>query len=150
MDLQDFSSVAERTGTYTAFDYADIMEYLIKRWNIEGRRDLTGEVRAHAAALAAGAWPKAFCITSGLQHAVIDDTWYCTAACVSATLQGLLLVCSLDRSSCVLQACEAAGYLVKQPDRIRKLAERTNARKQKNKGAESPFAWVFDRPVELV
>eukprot|EP00878_Enallax_costatus_P000497 GHUV01000591.1.p1 GENE.GHUV01000591.1~~GHUV01000591.1.p1 ORF type:complete len:400 (+),score=116.39 GHUV01000591.1:200-1399(+) len=86
----DFSAVAERTGTYTAFDYADIMEHLNKRWDIEHRRDLTGE------------------------------------------------------------ACEAAEYLVKQPDRIRRLAERTNARKQKNKGQMGAFAWVFDRPVELV
>lgn len=52
--------------------------------------------------------------------------------------------------SIFLQACEAADYLVKMPDRIRKLAERSNARKQKNKGQTSPFAWVFDRPVELV
>lgn len=42
--LQDFSSVAEKTGTYTAFDYADIMDHLIKRWDVAGRRDLTGEV----------------------------------------------------------------------------------------------------------
>lgn len=43
--LQDFSAVADRTGTYTAWDYADIMEYLIGRWNVASRRDLTGEVR---------------------------------------------------------------------------------------------------------
>lgn len=86
----DFSSVAEKTGTYTAMDYADIMEHLNKRWRVAERSDLTGE------------------------------------------------------------ACEAADYLVKMPDRIRKLAERSNARKQKNKGQTSPFAWVFDRPVELV
>lgn len=43
--VQDFSSVAEKTGTYTAMDYADIMEHLIKRWNISDRSDLTGEVR---------------------------------------------------------------------------------------------------------
>lgn len=42
--LQDFASVAEKTGTYTAFDYADIMDHLIKRWDVAGRRDLTGEV----------------------------------------------------------------------------------------------------------
>jgi len=39
----DFSAVAERTGTYTAFDYADIMRHLIKRWNIEGRSFKLGE-----------------------------------------------------------------------------------------------------------
>lgn len=42
--LQDFSSVAEKTGTYTAFDYADIMEHLSKRWKLADRSDLTGEV----------------------------------------------------------------------------------------------------------
>lgn len=31
----DFSSVAERTETYTALDYADIMEHLVQRWAIE-------------------------------------------------------------------------------------------------------------------
>jgi hypothetical protein len=42
--VQDFSSVAEKTGTYTAFDYADIMEHLAKRWKLADRSDLTGEV----------------------------------------------------------------------------------------------------------
>jgi hypothetical protein len=42
--LQDFSAVAEKTGTYTAFDYADIVEYLNRRWRIAERRNLTGEV----------------------------------------------------------------------------------------------------------
>jgi hypothetical protein len=42
--LQDFSSVAEKTGTYTAMDYADIMEHLVKRWRVAERDDLTGEV----------------------------------------------------------------------------------------------------------
>eukprot|EP00882_Tetradesmus_deserticola_P000899 GHRQ01000976.1.p1 GENE.GHRQ01000976.1~~GHRQ01000976.1.p1 ORF type:complete len:396 (+),score=153.60 GHRQ01000976.1:1140-2327(+) len=86
----DFSSVAEKTGTYTAMDYADITEHLAKRWRLADRGDLTGE------------------------------------------------------------ACEAAEYLTKMPDRIRKLTERSMARKQKSKGQTSPFAWVFDRPVELV
>ncbi|WIA20090.1 hypothetical protein OEZ85_005949 [Tetradesmus obliquus] len=86
----DFSAVAEKTGTYTAFDYADIVEYLNRRWRIAERRDLTGE------------------------------------------------------------ACEAAAYLEKLPDRMRRLAERHNTRKQKSKGDAAPFAWVFDRPVELL
>jgi hypothetical protein len=46
---QDFSSVAEKTGTYTAMDYADIMEHLVKRWRVAERSDLTGEVRQHPA-----------------------------------------------------------------------------------------------------
>jgi hypothetical protein len=40
--FDDFSSVAERVGVYTASDYADIMEHLIKRWGVEGR-ELSGE-----------------------------------------------------------------------------------------------------------
>ena len=28
--------MAERTGVYTAFDYADIMEFLIKKWRVRG------------------------------------------------------------------------------------------------------------------
>lgn len=48
------------------------------------------------------------------------------------------------------QACEAAEYLTKLPDRIRKLSERAAARKQKTKGTKANFSWVFDRPVELV
>lgn len=39
----DFSSVAENTGTYTAMDYADITEYLNKKWDIENQDNLTGE-----------------------------------------------------------------------------------------------------------
>lgn len=49
-----------------------------------------------------------------------------------------------------LQACEAAEYLVGLPNRVRKLTERAHARKQKHQGETSPFAWVFDRPVQLV
>ena len=33
--FEKFSLVAQRTGVYTARDYADILEHLIKRWNIE-------------------------------------------------------------------------------------------------------------------
>eukprot|EP00775_Hariotina_reticulata_P003212 gene3212-3489_t len=86
----DFSAVAERTGTYTAMDYADIMEHLNERWRIGERSDLTGE------------------------------------------------------------ACEAAEYLMKLPDRIRKLTERAQARKAKSKVQTSNFSWVFDRPVSLI
>lgn len=31
----DFSVVAQRTGVYTALDYSDILEHLIKRWDLE-------------------------------------------------------------------------------------------------------------------
>nr|ABP57425.1 stearoyl-ACP-desaturase [Haematococcus lacustris]ABU84867.1 stearoyl-ACP-desaturase [Haematococcus lacustris] len=83
----DFSSVAERTGTYTAFDYADIMQHLINRWRIAERQGLSGE------------------------------------------------------------AAEAQEYLMKLPDRIRKLAERAHARKKK--GQTANFSWIFNREVVL-
>jgi len=93
--LQDFSSVAEKTGTYTAMDYADIMEHLVKRWNIA---DLGNQ---------------------------------------GIPLSG--------------EAADAQQYLIRMPDRVRKLAERATLREQKaQKGQTSPFSWVFDRPVELV
>ncbi|GLI64991.1 hypothetical protein VaNZ11_008416 [Volvox africanus] len=85
----DFSSVAEKTGTYTAMDYADIMEHLVGRWKVPERTGLNGE------------------------------------------------------------AAHAQEYLVKLPDRIRKLAEKAAARKAKAKVVHSPFSWVFDREVPL-
>lgn len=42
----DFSAVAEKTKTYTAFDYADIMEHLIKRWSIADRHFDHGDAAA--------------------------------------------------------------------------------------------------------
>lgn len=39
----DFATVAEATGTYTAEDYASIMEHLIKRWNIADVNCESGE-----------------------------------------------------------------------------------------------------------
>lgn len=83
----DFSAVAERTGTYTAFDYADIMEHLIGRWDVPKRQGISGE------------------------------------------------------------AAEAQEYLIKLPDRIRKLTERANARKKK--GVTANFSWIFNRQVAL-
>lgn len=43
--FHDYSEVAERTGVYTALDYVDIMEHLVKRWDIE-HRTVTGEAQA--------------------------------------------------------------------------------------------------------
>jgi acyl-[acyl-carrier-protein] desaturase len=83
----DFSSVADNSKTYTAFDYADIMDYLIGRWNVPDRTGLSGEAAA------------------------------------------------------------AQEYLVKLPPRIRKLAERSTARKVK--GRKANFAWCFNREVAL-
>jgi acyl-[acyl-carrier-protein] desaturase len=39
----DFSDVAQRLGVYTANDYADIMEHLVKRWKVKEREGLCGE-----------------------------------------------------------------------------------------------------------
>ncbi len=36
-ESQDFAAVADKTGTYTAFDYADIVEHLNNRWTIAER-----------------------------------------------------------------------------------------------------------------
>ncbi|GFR48540.1 hypothetical protein Agub_g10437 [Astrephomene gubernaculifera] len=86
----DFSTVAERTGTYTAMDYADIVEYLVGRWKVPERTGLNGEAAA------------------------------------------------------------AQEYVIKLPDRIRRLAEKTAARRAKSKAQDSPFSWVFNRDVKLV
>lgn len=88
----DFSAVAERTGTYTAADYASIMEHLIQRWNVTQLHGLSGE------------------------------------------------------------AAEAQEYVVSLPDRIRRLAERTQARKNKAKDrvVSSTFSWIFNREVALI
>jgi acyl-[acyl-carrier-protein] desaturase len=39
----DFASCAESTGTYTAYDYSEIMAHLIKRWKIADLDGLSGE-----------------------------------------------------------------------------------------------------------
>lgn len=41
--FSDFSAVAERLEVYTAKDYADIMEHLVKRWEVADRTGLSGE-----------------------------------------------------------------------------------------------------------
>lgn len=38
-----FSSVAQRLGVYTARDYADILEFLVRRWNVEKLSGLSGQ-----------------------------------------------------------------------------------------------------------
>lgn len=43
--FDDFSSVAQKSGVYTAHDYADIVEHLVKRWKIEKIEGLTDEGR---------------------------------------------------------------------------------------------------------
>ncbi|KAG6494515.1 hypothetical protein ZIOFF_049547 [Zingiber officinale] len=41
-----FSAVAQRVGVYTAKDYADILEFLIRRWKVEELQGLSPEGRA--------------------------------------------------------------------------------------------------------
>ncbi|XP_024372088.1 stearoyl-[acyl-carrier-protein] 9-desaturase, chloroplastic [Physcomitrium patens] len=44
--FDDFSLVAQRTGVYTARDYADIMEHLVKRWDVAHVKGLSSEGEA--------------------------------------------------------------------------------------------------------
>ncbi|KAG0557668.1 hypothetical protein KC19_9G071200 [Ceratodon purpureus] len=44
--FDDFSLVAQRTGVYTARDYADIMEHLVKRWDVPNIKGLSPEAEA--------------------------------------------------------------------------------------------------------
>ncbi|GAX14596.1 acyl-[acyl-carrier-protein] desaturase [Fistulifera solaris] len=39
----DFSEVAQRLGVYTAIDYADIIEHLVKRWDLRNLEGLSGD-----------------------------------------------------------------------------------------------------------
>ncbi|XP_057515497.1 stearoyl-[acyl-carrier-protein] 9-desaturase, chloroplastic-like [Amaranthus tricolor] len=41
--FDNYSSVAQRIGVYTARDYADILEFLVQRWNVEKLTGLSGE-----------------------------------------------------------------------------------------------------------
>jgi acyl-[acyl-carrier-protein] desaturase len=41
--FEHFSTVAQRLGVYTAKDYADILEFLVERWNVETLTDLSSE-----------------------------------------------------------------------------------------------------------
>uniref|UniRef100_H9NA72 Acyl-[acyl-carrier-protein] desaturase n=1 Tax=Ophrys arachnitiformis subsp. archipelagi TaxID=884019 RepID=H9NA72_OPHAA len=43
--FKHFSSVAQRLGVYTAKDYADILEFLVERWNVEELTGLSSEGR---------------------------------------------------------------------------------------------------------
>ncbi|XP_052186917.1 stearoyl-[acyl-carrier-protein] 9-desaturase, chloroplastic-like [Diospyros lotus] len=43
--FEHFSAVAQRLGVYTAKDYADILEFLVGRWNVEKLTGLSGEGR---------------------------------------------------------------------------------------------------------
>ena len=50
-----FSRVAQRTGVYTALDYADIVEDLVRHWNIEripGLSDLAARSQDYLCGLA--------------------------------------------------------------------------------------------------
>ncbi|XP_061373462.1 stearoyl-[acyl-carrier-protein] 9-desaturase, chloroplastic [Gastrolobium bilobum] len=43
--FENYSSVAQRIGVYTAKDYADILEFLVGRWKVENLTGLSGEGR---------------------------------------------------------------------------------------------------------
>ena len=86
--FSDFATVADSTGTYTANDYASIMEHLIKRWNIGDLNCESGE------------------------------------------------------------AAEAQEYLMKQPARIRKLAEFGARKSAKKEPVAESFSWIFGRSVQ--
>lgn len=43
--FDNYSSVAQRIGVYTARDYADILEFLVGRWKVEQITGLSGEGR---------------------------------------------------------------------------------------------------------
>ena len=85
----DFSTVAESTGVYTASYYADIMEHLVKRWEIAGRDFKTGE------------------------------------------------------------AAENQEYVMKLPERIRKLSERAAARAAKQPKKPVKFSWINKRELVI-
>jgi acyl-[acyl-carrier-protein] desaturase len=40
----DFSGVAQRLGVYTAIDYANIIEHLVKQWDLEHVEGLSGDI----------------------------------------------------------------------------------------------------------
>lgn len=133
--------MAEKTGTYTAFDYADIMDHLITRWKVPEFQHLSGDAAEVCR-----------CCVSAAQS--------CSRACCCE------LECSQGDSSCTalppphlgthpimwvpFGRLQAQEYLVKLPNRIRKLSERAAARKAKNKGATAQFSWIFNRQVELI
>ena len=87
--FSDFAAVAERSGVYTADDYADIMDHLIKRWEINSMTGLS------------------------------------------------------------VEAMEAQEYLMKQPDRIRKLAAFGKKKAAKKGPMTESFSWIFDREVQI-
>lgn len=85
--FEHFSAVAQRLGVYTAKDYADILEFLVARWEVEKLTGLSGEGR------------------------------------------------------------RAQDYVCGLPPRIRRLEERSQARKQ---GVSPvPFTWIFGREINL-
>jgi len=41
--FENYALVAQKIGVYTAKDYADILEYLVQRWNVANLTGLSGE-----------------------------------------------------------------------------------------------------------
>ena len=44
--FDSYAAVAQRMGVYTAKDYADILEFLVKEWDVEQVEGLSGDGRA--------------------------------------------------------------------------------------------------------
>ena len=44
--FDDFSRVAQKAGVYTAGDYADILEFLVKKWDLANLKGLSNEAEA--------------------------------------------------------------------------------------------------------
>nr|QKY14962.1 plastid acyl-carrier-protein desaturase/stearoyl-ACp-desaturase (STAD) [Polytomella parva] len=84
----DFSAVADRTGTYTAHDYADVMDHLNARWRVSERK-VSGE------------------------------------------------------------AAELQDFVMKLPNRFRKLTERSKARRTKTKPVKAQFSWIFNHAIQV-
>lgn len=118
---QDFSSVAERTETYTAFDYADINDHLLQRWNIA---NLTVGLLLSVVCLSVVCQMirvRTACTSTPL---VLIAKCHCACA-VTHTHPGILsILYILFAQGLSGEAAEAQEYLVKLPNRIRKLAER--------------------------
>lgn len=41
--FENYSTIAQKIGVYTARDYADILEFLVQRWNVADLTGLSGE-----------------------------------------------------------------------------------------------------------
>lgn len=136
---------------YTAFDYADIMEFLNKKWKVRGRawgwwwwfqgpaRGCVQRVRRIA--------PRG-CMSPVRARRLLSPAHLHLGT--SPTLDHPPSAAQVaDRSFESGEAAEAQDYLIKMPDRIRKLSERAAARKSKAKRVDVQFSWIFNRKLSV-